>query len=629
MSAPPETHSFSAEVAKVLHLMIHSLYTNKDIFLRELVSNASDACDKLRYAAIVKPELLGDTPALGVTLSLDKEKRTITVSDNGIGMSKKDLISNLGTIARSGTQEFVKSLGDGDRKEATQIGQFGVGFYSAFIVADSITVISRKAGEDSAHAWESEGVGQFKVTALEGTHPRGTSIILHIREDASEYLDKHRLKYIVQTYSDHISFPIRFIDSDAMEETFNTAAALWARPKQDITDAQYKEFYHHVAHSPDTPWAILHNKNEGALEYTNLLFIPSLQPFDLFHPDRKRRVKLYVKRVFITDEGTDLVPHYLRFLRGIIDSEDLPLNISRESLQKNTILDRIRDSAVKRVLGELKKRADKSPEDYATFWNNFGAVLKEGLCEALSPKEQILEACRFYSSSENKLVSLDEYITRMKPGQEHIFYLTGDHVEKLKLSPQIEGFNKRGIEVLLLSDHVDDFWVNVVQDYKKHSLKSVTRSNIDLDALNKESQSDEEKKVEEESGDVTALIAFMKTLYAEDVKDVRITHKLADSPMCLCVEDGAMDIRLERFLKEQKQINNSFAKVLEINPKHPIIKSLALRAAAGNAGDDTVIKDTALLLLDQAKIIGGMEIADIHSFSLRINKFIERTMNAA
>lgn len=625
---PPETLGFSAEVAKVLHLMIHSLYTNKDIFLRELVSNASDACDKLRYEAVLKPELLGDTPALGITLSLDKDKKTVTVTDNGIGMNKQELISNLGTIARSGTQEFIKSLGEGDRKEAVQIGQFGVGFYSAFIVADNITVISRKAGEDTAHAWESDGVGQFKVTPLEGSHPRGTSIILHIRDDAAEYLDKHRLKYIVQTYSDHISFPIRFKDSDATEETFNSAAALWARPKQEITDAQYIEFYHHVAHSPDTPWMTLHNKNEGALEYTNLLFIPSIQPFDLFHPDRKRRVKLYVKRVFITDEGTDLVPHYLRFLRGIIDSEDLPLNISRESLQKNTILDRIRDSAVKRVLGELKKHADKSPEDYATFWNNFGAVLKEGLCEAMSPKEQILEACRFFSSTENKLVSLDDYITRMKPGQEHIFYLTGDHVEKLKLSPQIEGFNKRGIEVLLLSDHVDDFWVNVVQDYKKHPLKSVTRSNIDLDALNNDAKDSEQEKAADGSPDMTALIELLKKLYATDVKDVRITHKLADSPMCLCVEDGAMDIRLERFLKEQKQIHNSFAKVLEINPKHPIIRSLAIRAAK-NAEDDPIIKDTALLLLDQAKIIGGMEIADIHSFSLRINKFIEKNMDAA
>ncbi len=629
MSMSPETHSFSAEVAKVLHLMIHSLYANKDIFLRELVSNASDACDKLRYASVLKPELLGDTPALGITLSLDREKKTVTVTDNGIGMNRQELIGNLGTIARSGTQEFIKSLGEGERKEAAQIGQFGVGFYSAFIVADSITVISRKAGEDAAYAWESDGVGQFKVTPLEGTHPRGTSIMLHIRDDASEYLDKHRLKHIVQTYSDHISFPIRFRDGDGTEETFNTAAALWARPKQEITDAQYKEFYHHVAHSPDTPWMILHNKNEGALEYTNLLFIPSLQPFDLFHPDRKRRVKLYVKRVFITDEGTDLVPHYLRFLRGIIDSEDLPLNISRESLQKNTILDRIRDSAVKRVLGELKKRADKSPEDYTTFWNNFGAVLKEGLCEALSPKEQILEACRFYSSTENKLVSLDDYITRMKPGQEHIFYLTGDHAEKLKLSPQIEGFNKRGIEVLLLSDHVDDFWVNVVQDYKKHLLKSVTRSNIDLDALGRNETAGEEKKEDEENSDMSTLISLMKKLYVADVKDVRVTHKLADSPMCLSVEDGAMDIRLERFLKEQKQIQNSFAKVLEINPRHPIIRSLASRAAARNAEDDPVIRDTALLLLDQAKIIGGMEISDIQSFSMRINKFIEKNMEAA
>ena len=620
-----EKHIFSAEVSKVLKLMIHSLYTNKDIFLRELVSNASDACDKLRYAAVTESALLSSDPELKITIGVDKKARTITVSDNGIGMSRDELIENLGTIAKSGTQEFISALTGDAQKDVSLIGQFGVGFYSAFVVAQKVRAVSRKAGTDKGYVWESDGSGEFTIDDAPDA-ARGTSITLFVREGEDEYLDAFRLKHIVQTYSDHISFPIEFKGEDGTTEVANKASALWMRPKSEISQDQYKEFYHHIAHSPDLPWMTLHNKAEGKLEYTSLLFIPSIPPFDLFHPERKRRVKLYVKRVFITDDGSDLIPHYMRFLRGVVDSEDLPLNISREVLQQNPLLERIKESLVKRVLSELKKRAEKEPADYTVFWKNFGAVLKEGLCEAIAPKEQILEACRFASSAGEGLVSLDSYIERMKEGQEHIFYLTGDNAELLARSPQLEGFRKRGVEVLLFSDHVDDFWVNVVKDYKGKPLMSVTRSNAELDKI--APAENEDKKPTEDNAQMEPLIAVLRSVYGEQVKDVRVTHKLASSAVCLAVEQGAMDIRLERFLREQKQLSATYAKILEINPAHAVIASLARKVEAGANEKDATVRDIALLLLDQAKILEGEEIADPAGFSERINGFLARGLAA-
>lgn len=609
--------------------MIHSLYTNKDIFLRELISNASDACDKLRYAAITDPDLLGSDSTLRIRITSDKKAKTITISDNGIGMTKEELIANLGTIAKSGTQEFLNSLTGDNKKDMSLIGQFGVGFYSAFVIANKVTVESRKAGTDKGHSWESEGTGEFLIGDAPGAE-RGTRITLHIKDGEEDYLDKFRLRHIAQTYSDHISFPIEYVDEEGKTETVNKASALWMRPKSDITEEQYKEFYHHIAHSPDTPWMTLHNKVEGKVEYTNLLFIPSVAPFDLFHPDRKRRVKLYVKRVFITDEGTDIIPHYLRFLRGVVDSEDLPLNISRETLQKNPVLDKIRESVVKRTLADIAKRAEKEPEEYVAFWKNFGAVLKEGLCEAMSPKEAILEACRFYSTADEKLVSLDEYIARMKPSQEHIFYLTGDNIESLKRSPQLEGFKKRGVEVLLLADHVDDFWVNVVHEYKGKPLLSVTRSNEELDKISGEDTKKEEKKQKEKEAEsnIEPLIAVLKKIYGSEVKNVRATHKLAESAVCLAVDEGAMDIRLERFLREQKQLATTYSKILEINPEHQVIQYLAAKVAGGASETDSLLSDIAFLLLDQAKIMQGEEITDPTLFSKRINKFLTQGLAA-
>lgn len=596
--AGPEQHQFDAEIARVLHLMIHALYTNRDIFLRELISNASDACDKLRYEASQKEGLLKDNPELGIHLSYDEKARTIVIEDTGIGMNRDDMIANLGTIAKSGTREFFEQVEK--NKDVNLIGQFGVGFYSAFMVSDKVTVESRKAGDDQSWIWESEGAGSYSIA--EGVErPRGTRITLHLKEDAKEYLDKHKLSHIVQTYSDHVAFPIKLTDSEGHTDTVNDGSAIWTRNKSDITDEQYQEFYRHIAHSPEKPWMVLHNKAEGKVEYTNLLFIPGMKPFDLFHPERKRRVKLYVKRVFITDEGIDLIPSYLRFLRGIVDSSDLPLNISRETLQKSAVLAKIRESITSRVLTDLKKRAEKEPEEYAKFWQNFGSALKEGLCEATEPRDKILDACRFYStSSTEKMISLSDYKSRMQPDQEAIYYITGDSLKALENSPQIEGFRKKNIEVLLLTDHVDDFWTNVTQKYGDTPLRSVLRAGKDF-------ESKEEKAAD--SAEITALIDAMKKLYGEEVRDVRTTSRLADSPVCLAIGEGDMDMRMERFLAEHNQLPRRMPKILEVNPQSPLIQKLA-------KGHD---EDSLWLLLDQARIAEGEPPNDIAAFTKRLN----------
>ncbi|MEQ1788911.1 MAG: molecular chaperone HtpG [Rickettsiales bacterium] len=617
-----EKLKFDAEISKVLQLMIHSLYTNKDIFLRELVSNASDACDKLRYAALTEPSLAEDGAELSVTIEVDSEQRTISITDTGIGMSREELITNLGTIAKSGTQEFAKQLTGDAKKDMPLIGQFGVGFYSSFMVADKISVISTKAGATESFSWVSDGIGEFTVATAEKA-PRGTRITLHIKEGIDDYLDGFRLRHIVQTYSDHISFPIYLLDDDKNPQQINTASALWMRPKNDITAEQYKEFYHHVSHLPDDPWLTLHNKAEGKLEYTSLLFAPSSKPMDLFHPDRKSRVKLYVKRVFITEEHADLVPSYLRFLRGVVDSEDLPLNISRETLQHNPMLIKIKEALVKKFLSELKKKAEKNEEEYKKFWKNFGAVIKEGLCEAYSPREQLLDVCRFHTSNgdNDTVTSLDGYISRMKEKQENIFYLTGENLNTIRQSPQLEGFTARGIEVLLLNDHVDDFWVNTVTDYKLKQLKSITRSDIDLDNIkNNKTDKDEEKPDVPPEG-IDKLCERIKTILGDSVSEVRTTKKLGQSAVCLATKEGGMDFRLEQFLIEQKQLVSAAAKILEINPQHAIIRHLAEKP-------DANIDDAVWLLFDQARILEGEEITDPAAFTRRLQNFVEKSLAA-
>lgn len=652
-----ETRTFAAETSRVLQLMIHALYTNRDIFLRELVSNASDACDKLRYEAQSNADLLTDTPELKIHISFDEKAKTLTITDSGIGMNREDLIEHLGTIAKSGTSEFLSRLTGDNTKDVNLIGQFGVGFYSAFMVADTVTVESRKAGEDSSWKWESDGSGSYTISSGEAARARGTSVILHIKKDAKEYLDRHRLGHIVSTYSDHISFPITLTDSEGVTHNLNDGSAIWTRPKSEVTDEQYQAFYRDVAHSPEKPWAVFHNKAEGKTEYTSLLFVPGIKPFDLFHPERRRRVKLYVKRVFITDEGVELVPPYLRFLRGVVDSADLPLNISRETLQRSPVLDKIRESVTGRVLAELKKRAEKDQAGYATFWDNFGAAIKEGLCEANSPRDKILDVCRFYSTfgtsslacpgisgnemepvakdpvihrndeiSSPALVSITDYKSRMKDGQEAIYFLTGDTLGALKNSPQLEGFTKRGIEVLLLTDHVDDFWPNVTMKYGDLPFRSVTKAGTDLEKFRIEGEDEQAEEKAEQSDEIRNLCAQMQILYGDAVSEVRTTRKLSDTPICLGVSEGAMDIRMERFLADHKQLPKRAQKLVEINPAHQVITALAAQLAAH--GLTTQSMDALWLLFDQALIAEGEPVTDAAAFSRRLSGFLAKGIAA-
>ena len=613
-----EKHEFQAEVSRLLHMMVHSVYSEKEVFLRELISNASDACDRLRHLALTQPDLTAGDGEFRVAVSLDKGARTLTISDNGTGMNHDDAVENLGTIARSGTAAFIESLSGDARKDTSLIGQFGVGFYSAFMVADKVTVLTRRAGEDTAWAWESDGLGSYTITPAEKAG-RGTDVILHIREEDGEYLDAARLKHIIQTYSDHIAFPITLHEAgkEGEDERVNQGSALWARPKAEITDEQYTEFYHHVGHAFDDPWHRLHFKAEGVIEYTGLLFIPSMQPFDLFDPMRKPSVKLYVRRVFITDDCEDILPGYLRFLKGVIDSEDLPLNISREMLQNNPVVARIRQAVTKRVLSDLEKEA-RDAARYAGFWKTFGAVLKEGIYEDAGNRDTLLKLARFRTSRGDELVSLDDYVARMGEGQSAIYYLTADDLEAAKRSPQLEGFTARGIEVLLLTDPVDNFWLQAVGDYAGKPLKSVTRGAADL-AETPDAETDE--KDDSAKGGMDALIAGIKLALGDAVKDVRLSKRLTDSPVCLVAEEGDLDINLQKILKAHNRAGD-IPRVLEINPGHKLVKRLAALAAKDGAAD--ALRDPAHLLLDQARIFEGEPLPDPKAFITRMAAVMER-----
>lgn len=617
-----ESKKFSAEVGKVLQLVIHSLYTNKDIFLRELISNASDACDKLRYLALSDDKLIGDDKELKIKVLVDKKAKTITISDNGIGMGKKDLIDNLGTIARSGTQNFIQKISGETKSDVNLIGQFGVGFYSAFMIAEEVKVISKKAGENKAHEWVSKGEGEYEISELDAKNiKRGTEITLNIREKDEEFLDKFRLHHIIKTYSDHISFPIELEDKeDGEKEIVNSAKALWLKPKSEIKEEQYYEFYKSIAHAIDKPFMVLHNKAEGNLEYTNLLFVPSEKPFDLYSPERSTRVKLYVKRVFITEENLDIIPRHLRFLRGIVDSEDLPLNISRETLQNNAILKKIKKSITSKVLTEIKKKSEKDEAEYLKFWNNFGACLKEGLCDSLENKDEILDVCRFSSSEfPEKLITIDDYIKNMKEGQEDIYFITGDDAKQLSQSPQIEGFKAKGINVILLSDHVDDFWTTVVFEYKGKQFKSITRSGIELDKIKNEKEEASQNK-EEKTDDLEGLVNFFRETLGEKVKDVVVSKKLVESPVCLTSPEGTLDLRMEKFLHEQKQILARSAKILEINTGHAVVKEIAKKLTEKKLDE---AKDSAIILFDLANIMAGENVDDPSSFMKKISKLLQ------
>jgi molecular chaperone HtpG len=626
--------NFDVEVGKILNLMINSLYTNRDVALRELISNASDACDKLRYLAAQNPQLAKDE--LKISITTDKAKKLLIITDNGVGMNREDLMQNLGTIARSGTENFIKSLTGDKQKDVQLIGQFGVGFYSSFMIANKVEVLSRKFDDEKTFHWESEGAGSFKIAESEEKINHSTKIILHLKDDAGDFLDRFHIKHVIQTYSDHINFKIEFIpenlEAGAKVELLNSAAALWKRPKEEITPEEYQNFFKHISHLPDQPFMVIHNNIEGVVSFTNLLFIPAMKPFDLFHPDRKTSVKLYVKKVFISEE-LNLVPACMRFLRGLVDSDDLPLNISRETLQHNLVLEKIRKSVVAKVLSELKKKAVDSEEEYLKFWNNFGAVLKEGLCESSEFREKILEICRFHSSkSPDKLISLSEYLDRAKIGQDKIYFLTGESVEKIKSSPQLEVFLQKDVEVLFLTDAVDEFWVTVALPYKAKGLdwefQSINRHDVDLKNIGKtvEEQAAEEKKSDEpEIKDVTSsqfegLVKFIKEVLGDKIKDVRISKKLTDSPVCLAVDAGSMDIRLERFLLEQKQIQAGSAKIFEVNPGNKIIKSL--NEEYGDEAKKGKVKDDIETLFDLACIIEDEPIKNAKDFSRRLQSLM-------
>jgi len=633
-----ERHGFQAEVSRLLDIVAHSLYSDKSVFLRELISNASDACDKLRYLSLTQAGLLGDDPDLEVVITIDKAKRLLTIADNGIGMSHDELIANLGTIARSGSAQFMSELAQVDQggessaeKKVSLIGQFGVGFYSAFMVADKVEVTSKRAGEDAAFKWESEGKGEFTVTPAE-KKSRGTEIALHIKAGEDQWLDTNHVAKVVAKYSDHIALPVRLTDGSTQKHV-NQAAALWTRSKSEITPEQYTEFYHHVAHAFDAPWATLHFKAEGKIDYTGLIFIPGSKPFDLFHPDRKQSLKLYVKRVFITDHCEDLLPSWLRFLKGVVDSEDLPLNISRETLQANPLISKIRAGLVKRVIGELTKIAENEPERYATFWENFGAVLKEGIYEDESNREALLKLARFRSTHHGTnggdgWTSLSDYVGRMKEGQNGIYTISGDELVALQRSPHLEGFKAKGVEVLLLTDAVDEFWMQAVTEYEGKPFKSATRGAADLGDV-KKADGTAEKKDEPKAEGIDNLIALMRLTLKDAVKDVRLSDRLTESACVLVAAEGDLDMHLEKLLRQHKKLETSLQRVLEINGTHPMIAALSQavsRGAISKGGQNEALADACWLLLDQARIQDGEPLPDPAAFARRMNALMQRAV---
>jgi len=625
-----QTLGFQAEVKQLLNLMIHSLYSNKEIFLRELISNASDAADKLRYEGLAKPELFENDPELKIGVAFNKEARTITVSDNGVGMSRDEAIEHLGTIAKSGTKEFFSQLSGDQQQDAALIGQFGVGFYSAFIVADKITVNTRRAGAAASEGvcWESTGAGDFTVETI-NKPARGTEIILHLRADEDELLSSWKLKSIIRKYSDHISLPIVMQkeewDAEAKAtvvrdetETVNQASALWARNKNDITDEQYNEFYKHVSHDFQEPLAHTHNRVEGRSEYTQLLYIPSRAPFDLWDRNQRGGIKLYIKRVFIMDDAEQLMPVYLRFVKGVIDSNDLPLNVSREILQESRDVKVIREGSSRRVLGMLEELADAEEQEkkdkYASFWKEFGQVLKEGVGEDSGNQERIAKLLRFASThndSDVQNVSFADYVARMKEGQDMIYYVTAENYTAAKNSPHLEIFRKKGVEVLLLTDRVDEWMLSFLQDFNGKSLVSVAKGGLDLGALEDEA---EKKQHEETQTDYKELVEKMKTALADKAKDVRVTFRLTDSPACLVADEHDVSGNLQRMLKAAGQKAPDTKPILEINPNHPLVQRLKYEEAK--------FSDWSHLLFDQAMLAEGGLLTDPASFVKRMNEML-------
>ena len=627
VEAHKETLGFQAEVQQLLRLVAHSLYSHKEVFLRELISNASDACDKLRFEALTDSALYESDPELKIQVSFDKDARTITVADNGIGMDRQEVIDNIGTIARSGTRQFMQKLTGDQAKDANLIGQFGVGFYSSFIVADKVVLFTRRAGMSAEHGvrWESNGEGEYTLETVDKS-TRGTEVILHLREDEAELLNEWQLRSIITKYSDHITLPVimpvqKFSeDKDAPpnfeDERINQAAALWARPKQEITEEEYKEFYKHVGHDFEEPLTWTHSRVEGKLEYTSLLFIPGRAPFDLWDRDQRHGVKLYVQRVFIMDDAEHLMPRYLRFVRGVIDSNDLPLNISREILQNSKVVDGIRAGSVKKVLGLLEDIATNDAEKYGKFWKEFGRALKEGPAEDYGNREQIAKLLRFASThtdSAEQTVSLTDYIGRMKEGQDKIYYITGESFAAAKNSPHLEIFRKKGLEVLLLTDRVDEWLMSHLNEFEGKHFQSVAKGALDLDKIASEEEKQEQKQAEDQFKD---LLARVKEVLGDQVKEVRISSRLTDSPACLVVDEHALSAHLERLLRDAGQSVPTSKPYLELNPHHPLVARLQGETDTGRFGDLTH------LLFEQAMLAEGGQLEDPASFVKRLNALL-------
>lgn len=618
MDTHKETLDFQAEAKQLLSLMVHSLYSDKEIFLRELISNASDACDKLRFEALSDDALYEDDSELQITVDFDKDARTLTLTDNGIGMNRQEVIDNIGTIAKSGTKKFFESLTGDQAKDTNLIGQFGVGFYSTFIIADKVTLETRRAGLTSGHGvrWESSGEGSFILETIEKAS-RGTSVILHLREGEDEFLEHFRLNSIIKKYSDHINLPILMKsqqeDKQDEYETVNQASALWVRAKKEITDDEYKEFYKHVAHDFEDPQSWLHNKVEGTQSYTTLFYIPKRAPFDLWDRDKRHGIKLYVKRVFIMDDAEQLIPGYLRFVRGLVDSDDLPLNISREILQNNKTVSTIKSGSVKKILAHLAKMAKDDAEQYAEFWKNFGAVLKEGPAEDFANRDAILKLMRFSSTqsdSETPDVSIEDYIGRMKEGQDSIYFVTADSFAAARNSPHLEVFRKKGLEVLLMHERVDEWMMSHIQDLDGKKFQSVAKGELDLGDM---SDKEEEKKAKKTEKEFKAITERMKKSLGEQVKDVRVSHRLTTSPACLVVEEGDMNVSLQNMLKQAGHEVPNINPSLEINPEHPIIVKIK------DESDETRFNDWSSILFDQAMLSEGGQLKDPASYVNRLN----------
>ena len=631
VEASKETLEFQTEARQILHLMTHSLYSNKEIFLRELVSNASDACDKLRFEALADDSLYDGDSELSIHVDFDEEAKTITISDNGIGMSRQEVIDNVGTIASSGTKKFLEAMSGDQAKDAQMIGQFGVGFYSSFIVADKVTLETRRAGAsaDEAVRWESDGEGSFSLETIE-KDSRGTKVVLHLKEGEAEFASPYRLKTIIKQYSDHISIPVMMTEQElddegnpkkddegnvvTKQERVNSASALWARDKSDITDEEYGEFYKHVSLDFADPLTWIHSKVEGNQSYTSLLYIPTNPPFDLFDRDHKRGVKLYVKRIFIMDDAEHLMPNYLRFIKGVIDSDDLPLNVSREILQQNKVIDRIRGASVKKVLGMIES-LQKDKEKFTTFWKSFGQVLKEGPIEDMANKERIAKLLWFASThndSDEQNVTLDDYISRMPEGQDKIYYIIADNYTAAKNSPHLEVFKKKGIEVLLLTDRVDEWLVSHLTEFDGKKLQSVARGTLDID------EEEDKKELEEAEKTYSSVIEHASKVLEGKVKEIRLSQRLTDSPSCLVLEEHDMSPQMQQIMEAAGQYAPKSQPVLELNAEHSLVKKL------NDITDDDLFEDYTHLLFEQAQLAAGAPLEDAAGFVKRVNKLLEK-----